>query len=65
MPDNPLSTHLTREWRVRTDDRPESWWEHPDQEGLWDTDLSLVEEEFEVHQAIGSTNPRIEWRDAA
>lgn len=53
----------SREYRVRTDDRPPEWWEHPDQEGLWDADLSLVEEEFEVHRGIGATNPRIEWRE--
>lgn len=54
-------------FRCRTDDRPESWWEHPDQDGLWDEDYSLVAEELEVHQAIGSTNPRIEreWRNAS
>lgn len=58
----PLSEHAY-EYRVRTDDRPKRWWEHSDQEGLWDADLSLVEEELEIHQTLGSTNPRIERRN--
>ena len=53
------------QYRVRTDDRPASWWDDPEQDGLWDDDRSLVEEELEVHQAIGSTNPRIESRAAS
>ena len=54
-----------REYRVITGDRPAEWWDHPDQEGLWDGDLSLVEEELEAHQGLGATNPRIEVRDVA
>lgn len=53
----------TQQYRATNDNRPPAWWDHPDQEGLWDNDPALVEEEANVQRALGFSNVRIEVRE--
>lgn len=52
----------TCQYRATNGDRPESWWDDPAQDGLWDADLSLVTEEAEVQDDLGMAYVRIERR---
>jgi hypothetical protein len=44
---------------VEFDEKPRSFWDDPDNDGLWDADRSLVEEEAAIHRDLGATNVRI------
>jgi hypothetical protein len=48
--------------RAVSDDRPASWWDHPDQDGLWCDDREEAEDVAEVLRDLGSRGVRIESR---
>lgn len=47
------------EYRVEFDDKPRSFWDDPDNDGLWDVDREAVEDEADIHVQLGATNVRI------
>jgi hypothetical protein len=49
----------TLQYRVHFDEKPQAFWDDPDNDGLWDADRSLVEEEADIHRELGATNVRI------
>lgn len=56
-----MADHITRttQFRCEFDNRPRSWWDAPEQGGLWTEDRSIVEDEAEAHLALGAKNVHI------
>lgn len=57
----PLSRGVLQ-YRVKFDEKPQSYWDAPENDGLWDEDRSLVEDEAEIHRDLGATNVRVVHR---
>lgn len=54
---------MITEYHVQFDDKPQSYWDALEADGFWEQDLSLVEDEAEIHRALGATNVRIVSRE--
>lgn len=52
----------TLQYRVKFDEKPQAYWDAPENDGLWDEDQSLVEDEAEIHRDLGATNVRVVHR---
>jgi hypothetical protein len=53
---------MPMEYRVEFDEMPQSFWDDPANDGLWDEDRSLIEDEALIHRDLGKTNVRIVQR---
>jgi hypothetical protein len=47
------------QYRVKFDEKPQSFWDDPENDGLWDEDLQQVEDEADIHRQLGATNVRV------
>lgn len=54
--------HGTMQWRATSNDRPQSWWDDPEQDGLWEDDRLHAVDVANLLRDLGSMNVRIVHR---